>query len=284
MCDSRFSAKSSLYVHIKKHQSKAEPLKKDVSYKNPPKVSLSSSKQKKSNSSNDLAHETELQTKIISREILSQSDQPSKNSSKGPISKALHHCPVDTCKRSYTSKAALRSHLVKMHGTPEKEVPPPKTDSTLSVSNNDNTDYIVYTPYSISQNDQMIMVSPCDAVFFSSSETDVLLQPEPPRQTSVLKRKQPQQGKNHRRRDQGSARTGLTYADVSKLKAHSRHSESAVGATDVILGSADLEEGLLLTEDLPSSLYFQDDIGGECQVLLLDSGVVGNTINLRDLV
>lgn len=279
MCDSRFSAKSSLYVHIKKHQSKTDSPKKDALDKNkkPPKECLPSSKEKKSDSCDDLARETEFQTKIISREALSRADQI-KDPPKEP--KTLHQCPVEICKRSYTSKATLRSHLVKIHGTVETEIAPitpANTPSTDSVPNtDDNADYIVYTPYPISQNDQMIMVSPYDAVIFSSSpETNVLLEPESPRLTSVLKRKQPNQGEKHRRRDQGSARTGLTYSDYFKVKAHNRNSQSAVGATDVILGSADLGEGLLLTEDLPSSLYFQDDLEGtECQVLLLDSGVV----------
>lgn len=76
----------------------------------------------------------------------------------------------------------------------------------------------------------------------------------------------------------GSARTWLTRADVLKLKAPS---DSIV--TDLVLDTSDIGEGLLLTEDLSSSLYYQDEIeGGECQVLLLNSteNIIGS---LRDL-
>ena len=291
-CDSRFSAKSSLYVHLKKHQSKNYPNNTDSLENSSSKESYSSRaspdvQQRSPNSCDNLALETELQTEIISAETLGKSDQLIGDfNAKEENSRTLYYCPVETCTRSYTSKATLRTHVLKMHNTAlEMEDMCPKTDCIDLVS---SPDYIVYTPYSISQsNDQMIMVAPCDAVIFSSSETDVLPEPETSKLTSVLKRKPTQQQfiESHRTRDQGSARTGLTSADVFKLKADNSNSEPGVGATDVILGSTDLGEGLLLTEDFPSSMYFQDDIAGtECQVLLLDSGSVENTISMRDLV
>jgi len=86
-------------------------------------------------------------------------------------------------------------------------------------------------------------------------------------------------------KEQGSARTDLTYSDWSKLKKNSALMNSIVTETsDVVLGtSGNLSEGLLFTEELPS-MYYQDDVAGtEYQVLLLDSNPLESTSNLRGL-
>lgn len=269
VCDSRFSAKSSLYVHIKKHHSKVDTSKlSGLSESQSNEFNLINDHQR----NDDLVLESEIQTEIISREVFT--DEPNTIEEN---SKILLDCPVETCTRSYTSKSSLRTHLHKMHGSIEAEDVVSKVDFPLDET---NTDFIVYTPYSLAQsNDQMIMVAPCDAVIFSSSENDIDVTGSQNDNANELplKRKIDNQRRNY---NQGSARTGLTYADVFKLKANVSSEESMiVGAQDVVLGSSnDLGESFLFTEDIPS-MYFQD----ECQVLLLDQVTSENTINLRDI-
>ncbi|XP_031833892.1 uncharacterized protein LOC116427555 [Nomia melanderi] len=308
LCNAKFSAKSSLYVHIKKHQVK-EVLETN------PRDSVNGQKRgkvketqcsrvnpvvKSKRKSIDLnvnttclasptTEELELNTSLrnnnenqIKVEPVPPQDQP----------KTLYYCPVETCTRSYTTKATLRAHMLKVHGTPVEECD--KSSNVVSGSPVCNMDYILYTAPSVSEpTDQMIMVAPCDAVILSTSnETDRSLpEPEPPPLSNVMKTSElPSNITTHHqlshqqvRKDQGSARTDLTFSDVWKLKTNGAVLDSGVGASDVVLGASDLEEGLLLTEELPS-MYYQDDVvGTEYQVLLLDSVPPESTINLRGL-
>lgn len=281
MCNSRFSAKSSLYVHIKKHHSKVDSSKLITSGESQAGDFLSS----EANQNDNLDLETELQTEIISREIFGSTDTTLIEPNAEVVKNSLP-CPVETCTRTYTTKSSLRAHVQKMHGSSILEDDVARIEIPENVADSNNTDFIVYTPYSMSQsnNDQMIMVAPCDAVVFSSSESNDILNETDSLKVggaSVLKRKIENQRRNNNNNNQGSARTGLTYADVFKLKEQNAESEetAVVGAQDVILGSSDLGEGFLFTEDIPS-MYFQD----ECQVLLLDPVTSENTINLRDIV
>ncbi|XP_033327942.2 uncharacterized protein LOC117221254 [Megalopta genalis] len=308
LCNAKFSAKSSLYVHIKKHQvkeeteagrqdtmngqkrgklkdtqcsrvnpvvkSKRKSLELDVAIAciNPP------STENLESDDVGLMNNNEDQVKV---EPVPPQDQP----------KTLYHCPVETCTRSYTTKATLRAHMLKVHGTPVEECDKPS--NAVPGSPICNMDYILYTAPSVSEpTDQMIMVAPCDAVILSTpNEADRSLpEPEPPPPLSnALKTAEPSvnvttgQLSQQVRKDQGSARTDLTFSDVWKLKANGAVLDSVVGATDVVLGASDFEEGLLLTEELPS-MYYQDDVvGTEYQVLLLDSVPTESTINLRGL-
>lgn len=309
ICNAKFSAKSSLYVHIKKHQIKetAETNSHDAingqkrtkvketqcSRVNPVVKSKRKSIELTANTACLISPKVEKSdlndTRLVNNnedqikcDAVSSQDQPN----------TLYHCPVETCTRSYTTKATLRAHMLKVHGTPVEECD--KSTIRLSEAPVCNMDYILYTTPSVSEptTEQMIMVAPCDAVILSTSpETDRSLpEPEPPPLNDVLKtseqsshnathRQSPDQ---HLRKDQGAARTDLTFSDVWKLKANSAVLDS-VGASDVVLGANDLQEGLLLTEELPS-MYYQDDVvGTEYQVLLLDSVPPESTINLRGL-
>ncbi|KAF7394757.1 hypothetical protein HZH66_007931 [Vespula vulgaris] len=206
--------------------------------------------------------------------------------------KTLYHCPVETCTRSYSTKATLRAHMSKIHGTPigdcDKSLKSRATDITTT-----NTDYILYaTPSSTSEpTEQMIMVTPCDAVIVSaSSEMNSLPETQPPLLGTVLRNDSIHENatneqllQSNLRKDHGSARTSLTFSDVWKLKTNGASMNSVAGASDVILGASDMEEELLFTEELPS-MYYQDDVGGtEYQVLLLDSGPSESAVNLRGL-
>lgn len=322
ICDARFSAKSSLYVHIKKHQIKDDvgTIARD-SFNGQKYIGTKQSRcsrlspaAKLKKITNLLAVESLCQG--TSNEV--QPDQMTDSTksidlveySEDPISetadlkhtmnnkdrvKMTYHCPAETCSRSYVTKATLRAHMLKVHGTPIGDYDESSKRVSTSAS---NMDYILYTtPCSVSQptDQQMIMVAPCDALILSSTSPEIepcLPEPEPPPLDSLLKMSQssyhnlmhhPSSSNQQIRRDQGSARTGLTCTDVWRLKANSTIINSVVGATDVVLGAAGSGEGLLLTEELPS-MYCQDDIvGTECQVLLLDSGPSESTINLRDL-
>ncbi|XP_076283348.1 uncharacterized protein LOC143210399 [Lasioglossum baleicum] len=308
LCNAKFSAKSSLYVHIKKHQVKEETdggprdtmngqkrgKLKDTqcSRVNP----VMKSRRKSSTELNAATASINLST----GENLEPVDDGSTNNNENRIKvepvprqdqpKTLYHCPVETCTRSYTTKATLRAHMLKVHGTPVEECD--KSSNAVAGSPVCNMDYILYTAPSVSEPaDQMIMVAPCDAVILGASgEADRSLpEPEPPPLATTTKTvAEPSvnvasQLAQQVRKDQGSARTDLTFSDVWKLKANGAVLDSVVGASDVVLGASDFEEGLLLTEELPS-MYYQDDVvGTEYQVLLLDSVPPESTINLRGL-
>ncbi|KAG7203216.1 hypothetical protein KM043_010321 [Ampulex compressa] len=308
ICDARFSAKSSLYVHIKKHQ-----LKKGVETNSnelvngQKRVKIKETQCSRVNpvikpkrKSIELIVDTVSQNASIEEQsqpeetdLISECDNQKVESTapqQDPIM-TLYHCPVETCTRSYTTKATLRAHMLKVHGTPIGDC----DQKVISNSPVTNMDYVLYTtPSSVSEpTEQMIMVAPCDAVILSTSpETDRCLpEPEPPPLNSVLKSSEisqsnvvSRQSLDHQiKRDQGSARTGLTFSDVWRLKTNGTLLDSVVGASDVVLGTGDLGEGLLLTEELPS-MYYQDDVvGTEYQVLLLDSGAPESNINLRGL-
>ncbi|KZC06280.1 PREDICTED: zinc finger Y-chromosomal protein 1-like [Dufourea novaeangliae] len=311
LCNAKFSAKSSLYVHIKKHQIKEElePNQRDVvvgggqkrGKVKEPQCSRVNPVVKSKRKSIDLNVNTGFLNPSAT-ENLEPNDNSLRNNNENQIkiepvppqdqSKTLYHCPVETCTRSYTTKATLRAHMLKVHGTPVEECD--KSSNAVSASPVCNMDYILYTAPSVSEpTDQMIMVAPCDAVILSTSnDTDRSLpEPEPPPLNNILKTTEPstnvtthqQLSHQHVRKDQGSARTDLTFSDVSKLKSNGAVLDSIVGASDVVLGASDIEEGLLLTEELPS-MYYQDDVvGTEYQVLLLDSVPPESTINLRGL-
>ncbi|CAK9808519.1 Zinc finger X-linked protein ZXDB [Anthophora plagiata] len=312
ICNAKFSAKSSLYVHIKKHQVKEEVetnLQDTVNGQKRGKVKETQCSRvnpvvKSKRKSIDLninavclnasTTVTENSEHMNDANVGNNDENQTKDDTVPPQdqSKTLYHCPVETCTRSYTTKATLRAHMLKIHGTPVEECD--KTSKRIPGDSVCNMDYILYTAPSVSEpTEQMIMVAPYDAVILSTSpETDRSLpEPEPPPLNNVLKTAEPPSNvtiqkklpEQQLKKDQGSARTDLTFSDVWKLKANGAVLDSVVGASDVVLGTSDLEEGLLLTEELPS-MYYQDDVvGTEYQVLLLDSVPSESTINLRGL-
>ncbi|XP_066589770.1 uncharacterized protein [Prorops nasuta] len=272
ICDARFSAKSSLYVHIKKHQIKddSESVAHDSfrTIQNLKRESHCSRvnpnvKMKKKNA--DVTPDGLIVTnQLYKNEISSDNTSDNQNISNTFLEdsdyiKTLYHCPMEICTKSYTTKASLRAHMLKAHASQSLE--------------------------------QMIMVAPCEAVILNTSPgTDPYLpEPEPPPLNTVLKTSHLpiqhalQSGYQQLKKDQGSARTCLTFSDVWKLKANGAILDSSVGASDVVLGPGDLGEGLLLTEELPSMYYHDDVIGTEYQVLLLDSASSEGTISLREL-
>ncbi|KAK2575610.1 hypothetical protein KPH14_011314 [Odynerus spinipes] len=308
VCNTKFSAKSSLYVHIKKHQNKEDIDKNSRDSSNSQtRLKTTESHCSRVNPVIKLNRKSiELNKELISQNasvpVLSQPCETSLNNGNEDQSleavthqddvKTVYHCPIETCTRSYSTKATLRAHMSKIHGTSigncDKSLKDGPTDVTTS-----NTDYILYTtPSSTSEpTEQMIMVTPCDAVIVStSSEMNGLPEMQAPLLGTVLRNEAVRENAMNEqlpqlnlRKDHGSARTSLTFSDVCKLKTNSVTMNSVVGASDVVLGTSDMEEELLFTEELPS-MYYQDDVAGtEYQVLLLDSGPSESTVNLRGL-
>lgn len=317
MCQARFSAKSSLYVHIKKHQVKeaVDTITRGSSRVNA-KRRINESRVTKENSptkdasSEELAGIEELyddsaiqsafvevpsgEESLVAARCFVQSanDTPSEIEAEPDY----YICGVEECAKTYKTQSTLRAHMLTMHGNPIGDGDKSSIRSG-NVTGVTNMDYILYTTPSamIKAMNSMVMIEPCDVDASGSSPENVECppEPEPPpidsssrlSQSSYranadeLAFDQPAKSCNH-----GSARTGLTRADVWKLKTNGNATETgAVGASDVVLGTADLTEGLLLTEELPS-MYYQDDmVGTECQILLLDSGTSENTIHLRGL-
>ncbi|XP_017890144.1 uncharacterized protein LOC108631004 isoform X2 [Ceratina calcarata] len=308
ICHAQFSAKSSLYVHIKKHQvkegetdphdsfggqtKKNKPREPQCSRANPV---LKSKRKSIDLNVNAYLNMSSLSDKTEDETVISNSENQTEDDDAVPRrdrSKTLYYCPVETCTRSYTTKARLRAHMSKVHGTPVEESD--KTPETIADDTVCDMDYILYTVPAPEQTEQMIMVAPCDAVIVDAAETNSpLREQESPHFDDSLKQPEarsagtaPDQKRSidqHAKKDQGSARTDFTISDVRRLKANGAVSNSGVGASDVVLGANDMEEGLFLTEELPS-MYYQDDAAGtEYQVLLLDSVPCENTINLRGL-
>lgn len=168
-------------------------------------------------------------------------------------------CPMDSCPRTYATEATLKVHISKVHAPQELE------EAIAEISNGMATETSQDYVASLEELQETSMS-------VDESEINAIILEQPPAMVSTnspsaFKNRLPQQ---KLKKEQGSARTSLTIAEVRKLKPVTSGLDSVVvGPTDVILSSADLAEGLLLTEELPS-LYYQDDIA-ECQVLLLDN-------------
>ncbi|XP_024869313.1 uncharacterized protein LOC112453011 [Temnothorax curvispinosus] len=305
MCDARFSAKSSLYVHIKKHQQ----TKPDLNVVNDMSESTPNDQKRTRRRESHYSRVKPTKPKRWNTELMNAAETIAKENdvekqgasacSQGENQMEwLYHCPIDTCGHLISSETSLREHMLKAHSI--------HCDDLLTKPSSDNADvdYVLYTVHNsppsspTAVEEQMVMVTPCDAVILntSSSRTDCCLpEPEPPPFNTLLKSSETfrNDARTDKRveketvsvKEQGSARTDLTYSDWSKLKKNSALMTSVVTETsDVVLGaSGDLSEGLLFTEELPS-MYYQDDVAGtEYQVLLLDSSPLESASNLRGL-
>lgn len=304
VCAARFSAKSSLYVHIKKHQQ----TKPDLNVVNDMPESTSDDQKRTRPRESHYSRMKPIKPKRWNTELMNAAETIAKenNVEKQDASVCsqdenqmewLYRCPIDVCGHLIGSETSLREHMLKAHGI--------HCDDLLTKPSSDNADidYVLYTvhnsppssPTAIEE-EQMVMVTPCDAVILdtSSSRTDRCL-PEPASFSTLLKNSETfrNDARTDKRidkeivsvKEQGSARTDLTYSDWSKLKKNSVSMNSIVTETsDVVLGTSDdLNEGLLFTEELPS-MYYQDDVvGTEYQVLLLDSSPLESANNLRGL-
>ncbi|KAL0134748.1 hypothetical protein PUN28_001487 [Cardiocondyla obscurior] len=300
MCAARFSAKSSLYVHIKKHQQTKPNLKatsnmSEGSCDNQKRTKTRESHYSRMKPIKSKRWNTELMNaaETIAKENDVEKQDASGCSQDENQMEWLYRCPIDVCGHLISSETNLREHMLKAHNIHCDD------SMTKSSSDNDDVDYVLYTVHSSAPSspaaveEQMVMVTPCDAVILdtSSKKDSCLPELEPsPLNTSL---KSSEILRNDARidkeivssKEQGSARTDLTYSDWSKLKKNSALTNSVITETsDVVLGaSGDLSEGLLLTEELPS-MYYQDDVAGtEYQVLLLDSSPFESTSNLRGL-
>ncbi|XP_014615732.1 PREDICTED: zinc finger protein 184-like isoform X1 [Polistes canadensis] len=314
ICNTQFSAKSSLYVHIKKHQNKEE-IERNISKQT---FSESSSiknrfimtesrcskanpfvtQKKKSIELNKDLISQNASTPVLSQPCESSLNNDDENQSLEMISnqdeiKTLYHCPVETCTRSYSTKATLRAHMSKIHGTPIGDCDKSLKSKSTNVIDFNNMDYVLYAPPSSASEstEQMVMVTPCDTVVVNNpSEMDSLPETQPPLLDIVLRNDSIHENATNEqllqsnvKKNHGSARTNLTFSDVCKLKTKGAPMSSIAGASDVTLGASDMKGELLFTEELPS-MYYQDDVGGtEYQVLLLDSGPSESAVNLRGL-
>ncbi|XP_077257929.1 uncharacterized protein LOC143895034 [Temnothorax americanus] len=306
MCDARFSAKSSLYVHIKKHRRQAKP---DLNVVNDMSVSTPNDRKRTRRRESHYSRAKPTKPKRWNTELTNAAETIAKENdvekrgasacSQGDNQMEwLYHCPIDTCGHLISSETSLREHVLKAHGV--------RCDDLLTEPSSDNADvdYVLYTVHDsppssppTAVEERMVMVTPCDAVILdtSSSRTDRCLpEPEPPppppfntllKSSETFRTDERVEKETVSVKEQGSARTDLTYSDWSKLKKNGASTNSVVTETsDVVPGtSGDLSEGLLFAEELPS-MYYQDDVAGtEYQVLLLDSSPLESASNLRGL-
>lgn len=307
MCTARFSAKSSLYVHIKKHQQTKSDL--NVANDTPECTSGDHAKRTRARESHYPRVKSINKSKRWNAELMMNAAETV--AKEGNVERQIvgacsqdqmewvYRCPIDICGHLINNETSLREHMLKVHDI--------HCDDLLAKPSSDdaNIDYILYTVHgsppsspTAVEEEQMVMVTPCDAVILdtSSPRTDHCLpEPDPPPLNTLPKSSET--FRNDARADkridnkaisvkeQGSARTDLTYSDWSKSKRNGALMNSTVTETsDVVLGASDdLSEGLLFTEELPS-MYYQDDVAGtEYQVLLLDSSPLESASNLRGL-
>ncbi|XP_034938445.1 zinc finger Y-chromosomal protein 2-like [Chelonus insularis] len=279
LCDARFSAKSSLYVHIKKHQTSKEALD------NAAVQSLLDAKLSFGEKDNledfynelpieleaDLTNESSQEILLVKANVESTNDISNDNIGVDHIAtpKLKFTCPVDTCLRSYMTKASLRTHMVKCHGERTKQ------EASLTPQ----MDYMLFTGEDNAQIPQIAVDSEIANV---SLDTSCLPEPKPPPQSSVKKCTVAHSDIDQKvKKNHGAARTGLVYSDIRKMKKNNATLNSIVGPSDVVLGSADLGEGFFLHEEL-TSMYYEDDMVGT-PILLLDSAAPETAMNLRDL-
>ncbi|KAL6264128.1 hypothetical protein P5V15_004206 [Pogonomyrmex californicus] len=299
VCAARFSAKSSLYVHIKKHQQ----IKPDLNINGISQCTSSDQKRTRTKDSRCSRVKPIVESDQQNAELINATESIMKEN--GVEQNAylmdedqlewLYRCPVDVCGHLMNSEKNLREHMLKTHDI--------HCDDLLSKPSSDNTDidYVLYTVHRSSassptavEEEQMVMVTPCDAVILdaSPSETDHCL-PESTTPFNTLPKSSETSQNNVETdketismKEQGSARTDLTYSDWSRLKENGTLVNPIVTETSDIMTldtNGDLNEGLLFTEELPS-MYYQDDVAGtEYQVLLLDSSPLESAGNLRDL-
>ncbi|XP_012258776.2 uncharacterized protein LOC105687579 [Athalia rosae] len=323
MCDAKFSAKSSLYVHIKRHQTHnaKSSMPNTISIDHEAQASFFQGSQSpkyentieihaanldenyesniqefenQDDSSNldiNLSLEPETETPLALRAHPVSSDD---NENLHKSARVAYHCPIDTCTKAYTAKSTLRTHMHRVHGEQKTSK---NNDNESCVNSSSGEDYITYTASPESQStDHMVMIAPQDALVVNSSALEMdppsSLELESPTFNSILKISE----EDSRSLEQCTEEKILQERRVKDHEGCARTNwtyndflrarasfNSVVGATDVVLGAAGLVEGLLLPEELPS-VYYQDDIGnGECQVLLLDSAPPESTINLCDL-
>ncbi|KYM97599.1 PREDICTED: uncharacterized protein LOC108778366 [Cyphomyrmex costatus] len=304
VCDARFSAKSSLYVHIKKHQQ----TKPDLNVTNDMSESTSTNQKRTRTKESHYPRVKSIKSKRLNTELINAAETIAKENDVEKQSTSacsqdenqmelLYRCPIEVCGHLISSEMSLREHMLKVHGI--------QCDDLLTKQSLDDVDidYVLYTVHNspssstVIEEEQMVMLTPCDAVILDTSSSKIdhcLPEPEPPPFNTLLKSSERFRNDTQNERidketvsmkEQGSARTDLTYSDWSKLKKDSTLMNSVVTETsDVLLNTSDdLSEGLLLTEELPS-MYYQDDVAGtEYQVLLLDSSPLESAINLRGL-
>jgi len=317
VCDARFSAKSSLYVHIKKHQQiKMDNMNlvNDISEYNSDCPKRAKTKESHCSKMKPIVKSSKRKfIEATNAEIIEKTDienlsdlhavDLNMHSQIQDDLKWLYRCPIELCGHFAGNETNLREHIIKTHNV--------RYGNSLNKSSSDpDIDYILYTvddsnlstsPAALSVEEQMVMVTPCDTVILgtSSSNTDhapaeserpsfnSLLKNMEPLRTGVRGIKQIDKEVITMKKDKGSARTNLTYSDWFKLKRNGALMNSVVTDTSDVVSNAnnDLSEGLLLTEELPS-MYYQDDAGygtagTEYQVLLLDSNPLESTGNLR---
>ncbi|KAK0088457.1 hypothetical protein PV325_011986 [Microctonus aethiopoides] len=275
MCDARFSAKSSLYVHIKKHQIN----KNNDNHNTNPTDTLTNVQSLVPNSNFTIKYNVEKLSEKLPIEMEKGLMNENSSVNKTVMTKPRFNCTVDGCTKSYMTKASLRTHTLRYHGKSAKQMALlPTIDTNYAIETSENE--------TIKSTNELISVEMNNAVITNTSVTTTCLpEPEPPPLMAGKKIKSSiNVDRCHVRKNYGSARTGLTCFDVWKLKSRNNTTLNSLEApTDIVLSTADLSGDLLLTEELPS-MYYQDDIvDTECQILLLDSTTPEGTINLRDL-
>ncbi|XP_020294563.1 uncharacterized protein LOC109860105 [Pseudomyrmex gracilis] len=298
VCDARFSAKSSLYVHIKKHQQTAKTDLNMIGNNTTTGCTTSGLKRARTKESHGSQVKSSVKTKAKSKNVI---NVPKNVATENVVEKLnvtpdnatfenqdqlkwFHRCPIEMCGHLSATETNLREHMLKAHDILDD-------DSLNNSPPNAGIDYILYTVHSSPSSpaavteEQMVMVSPCNAVILGTSSDCCLPEPEPPPFNNLMKNVEPLRAEKqiHKdtvliKKDQRSARTDLTYSDWSKLKKTGAVVDSLADSSDVVLdASSDMSEGLLLTEELPSMYYQDDAVGTEYQVLLLDSNPLEST-------
>ncbi|XP_011305836.1 uncharacterized protein [Fopius arisanus] len=250
MCDASFSAKSSLYVHIKKHQNRESNGIVQNS-----RVKVLQRQMEDSESVKTICNELSVRLESSAPEAILQESL---------------ECPGEDQSDDYAGKIQVD------RGELPRRICPSKLSLKPREEGNDDLNYVFYE-CQVQQGEVVEGIEGIERVegvegvngeegeAAEAGEVGSAPEPEPPPRIA------------RGRRGQGAARTGLTCEDVWRMKRRNI-GLNCVGPCDVVLGGGIIAEELMIEEELPS-MFYQEDLGNECQVLLME-GAEG-TIGLR---
>ncbi|XP_014474745.1 PREDICTED: uncharacterized protein LOC106744457 [Dinoponera quadriceps] len=299
VCDARFSAKSSLYVHIKKHQTKMLTKMDDLSN--------AGRKGARTKASHFSRAAKPIQSVSMEPLRLEESDAASCDDSTYAFHKdqlrTAYYCPIETCAYLYSNETTLRQHALKVHGvivqceedslqkgpsitdyvlcklssstSPSLSSPPLPSSSALSTT---TTTWSLSSPIAavVTADEKTVMTSDEVRVVNLSASSSLL-----PTKRAVCYLSKPASFDNvvlpkisvqplrtdeavqeAANKDHGSARTSLTLSDVLRRKIYDAQTDAVDRSvvTSCVTTSSSSSSVALGTGDLCGNLLFIEEL------------------------
>ena len=283
ICSSTFSAKSNLYVHVKKHSNKnfvsrprhQQKKKKTVEKKTvgkkkdihcpkvqPIRISLNNTKKWSLESENQIVKDN---TATKENEIDAAKCILPTFSFEDKTARDVHICPIDSCRKSYSTKSGLIMHLKKHVPLSEEQNGNFTRMISSSLSSQEGKIVSNELQCSIDKLSDQVIAMPFESIFFNHPTLELpiqenLLQTEPqnqfelePLNITAANSTGVQVTKTSTKSNKGSARTTFTRENVLSLKPYRKIVSVSVEANDVVSDTTTLNNGLLLSD--MNSLY-----------------------------